>query len=188
MKIILLFCLYFFPSTNYSAEYDGMVLEKAIGHLITYQTERQLNGKVGVNSPLTEVFKTYYKDIELLSKHDRAMFLFMADNHLKIHGGSELIDFYNFVYLCCLSEYRQLIESNLSNRYLDSTALNRTFNIVKNLESSIANEARWRKLSIEEQKKIMRSDFLEMIKIVNDQEKNQKRIKDGKNKNKSEID
>lgn len=165
---ILLFCLYLVSSVSHGTERNDIVLEKAIGHLIMYQTQRQINGKAGTNSPLTEIFKTYYDHIEQLSGDDRAMFIFMADNHLNIHGGSGLFHFYDFVYLCCLKEYTQLIESNLSNRYLDSEKLKNQWSMVENLESRIKGQADWRKRSLEEHEKIMKEELIEMIKVVND--------------------
>lgn len=162
------FCFYSVSSSSHSPENSNETIEKAIGHLILYQTERKINGKAGINSPLTEIFKTYYESIESLPINDRAMFLFMADNHLEVHGGSGLLHFYDFIYLCCLIEYRQLIESNLSNRYFNSELLNRKFSIVKNLESKIKDEASRRERSLDEHKKIMKTEFLEMVKVVND--------------------
>ncbi len=167
--LVLFVCQFPSASADESfAESDNKVLEKAIGHLIMYQTERQINGQAGLNSPLTEVFKTYYEDIEALPEDKRAMFMFMADNHLKVHGGAELFKFYDFVYLCCLNEYIQLVESNLSNRYFNSELIKRKFDMVRNLESRIKRQAVWRERSLEEHKEIMKVEFIEMIKVVND--------------------
>lgn len=96
-----------FPCGNSIAD-DKHTLEKAIGHILIYETEIRLDGSIGINSALTEVFKTYYDQVESLDKNDRAMFLFIADSQLQVHGGSDLFHFYDFVYLCCFNEYVQL--------------------------------------------------------------------------------
>lgn len=160
-KIVLL--LAFFLSFSYAENNVNTTLEQAIGHLIKYQTDRKINMKHGTNSPFSEVVKTYYKLIEPLPEDDRAMFFYMVDNHLNVHGGSGLFDFYNFIYLCCESEYISLLENNLDNPYFDSEVLKRKLLVMTNSEKRIRKGAKWRKKTIDDYKVELKKSFLEMI-------------------------
>ncbi len=123
--------------TNKEIDNDNKILEVAIGSLIKYETDSKISLHYGNHSSLKEVYQTYYSDVAMLTKKERAMFFFMVDNNIRVTGGSDLFDYYDLVYSCCEEEYISLLKKNIDNPYFNTDILKNKLGIIETTEERI---------------------------------------------------
>ncbi len=134
--------------TSSEIEYDKV--SQAIGHLISYETKRKMDLSYGTTSALNEVFKTYHADISHLPKQKQALFFFIVDSNINVHGGDNLFEFYNFIYLACGAEYIRLLKQNSNNPYLKPERIKLSLKTIEEREPQLKFQAKRKGLSLNE--------------------------------------